>query len=158
MLSTLHTNDAATTLPRLIDMKVEPFLVASTVNVIVAQRLVRKICDKCKVSYTVTQEELLENFPKGAAQKYFGGRREIRVYKGKGCSVCHHTGYVGRVGIFEVLEVNEEIRKLISSKADADIIKKKAIEEGMTTMLEDGLYKVTRGITTLEEVLRATRE
>ena len=158
VLSTLHTNDAATTLPRLIDMKVEPFLVASTVNVIVAQRLVRKICDKCKVSYTVTQEELLENFPKGAAQKYFGGRREIRVYKGKGCSVCHHTGYVGRVGIFEVLEVNEEIRKLISSKADADIIKKKAIEEGMTTMLEDGLYKVTRGITTLEEVLRATRE
>ena len=157
VLSTLHTNDAATSLPRLIDMKIEPFLVASTVNIIIAQRLVRRICNRCRVSYIEDREKLASLFDKVTIDKSFSPTGEIRLYHGKGCLVCHHTGYVGRVGIFEVLEVNEEIRKLIDQKVDSDVIKGQAIKEGMITMLEDGLNKVKQGITTLEEVLRATR-
>jgi type II secretory ATPase GspE/PulE/Tfp pilus assembly ATPase PilB-like protein len=158
VLSTLHTNDAATTLPRLLDMKIEPFLVASTVNVIIAQRLVRKICDKCKISQTVSVEKLKEHVPEHLIDKYFGGRQEATLYKGKGCPVCHESGYRGRVGVFEVLLITETIRDLISQKANSDTIHNKAKEEGMTTMLEDGIDKVTKGVTTLEEVLRVTRE
>jgi|SRR3989344_4807243 len=158
VLSTLHTNDAATAFPRLIDMNVEPFLVASTVNIIIAQRLVRKICEKCKFSFTKTVEELSKQFPKDLITKFLGTGSEIRLYQGKGCSVCHSTGYTGRIGIFEVLEVSEAIKELITSKSDADVIDKKAREEGMITMHEDGLNKVQLGITTIEEVLRATSE
>lgn len=158
VLSTLHTNDAPTALPRLIDMKIEPFLVASTVNVIIGQRLVRKICSNCRVSYTQDRNELTERFSKAVVLNYFGQSREIRMYRGKGCSVCHLTGYSGRVGIFEVMEITEKIKKLITDKADADVIKKQAISEGMMTMSEDGLDKVQQGITTVEEVMRATKE
>lgn len=157
VLSTLHTNDAATALPRLIDMNVEPFLVASTVNIIIAQRLVRKICDMCKAPYTMAIAELVKNLPQEIIKKHFGDKQEITVYKGQGCKVCRSTGYAGRVGIFEVLEVTKSIRKLITEKNDSDVIAKCAIEEGMTTMLNDGLGKVVRGVTTIEEALRATK-
>lgn len=158
VLSTLHTNDAPTALPRLIDMKIEPFLVASTVNIIAGQRLVRKICDSCRVSYTKERKELIKHFQDSLISKYFGKDKDIRMYKGKGCPVCHDTGYSGRIGIFEILEVTQSVQALITQKSDSDIIKKKAIEEGMTTMFEDGLSKVQQGITTIEEVLRATKE
>lgn len=160
VLSTLHTNDSATTIPRLIDMKVEPFLVASTINVVIAQRLIRKICDNCRISYTITEEELKKNLPEETLTKHYistGERKEIRLYKGQGCKVCHFTGYSGRIGIFEVMEITPAVRALITEKEDSDIIKKKAIEEGMNTMLDDGLNKAARGITSIEEVLRVTK-
>ena len=157
VVSTLHTNDAATALPRLVDMKVEPFLVASTVNVIIAQRLVRKICESCKQQVTVKRSEVTTNLSEDVVDKYFPKKTDITVFRGQGCKVCHFTGYSGRIGIFEVLEMTETIRKLITEKNDSDVIAKKAIEEGMLTMLDDGLVKVTQGQTTLEEVLRVTK-
>ena len=157
VLSTLHTNDAATALPRLIDMNVEPFLVASTVNVIVAQRLVRKICEICKATRTITEEELTKNLSKEVVKKHFGNRQEITIYQGNGCKVCHSTGYAGRIGVFEVLEVTHSMRELIVNRKDSDVIAEKAIEEGMATMLDDGLDKVAMSLTTIEEVLRVTR-
>ena len=158
VLSTLHTNDAATALPRLIDMKIEPFLVASCINIIIGQRLVRKICDRCKVSYIEDPAILAKHFRPELIKKYFPDGKEVRVYKGKGCNVCHLTGYVGRVGIFEVLEVTDAIKELVTQKADSSVVAKKAIEEGMMTMMEDGLTKIQLGVTTTEEVLRATSE
>ncbi len=157
VLSTLHTNDAATALPRLIDMGIEPFLVASTVNVIIAQRLVRKICEMCKASYPVATSELTKNIPAAAIQKHFGNKDVAHVFKGRGCKICHSTGYTGRIGVFEVLEISKEIRKLITQKSDSDVIVKKAVDEGMTTMLDDGLDKAARGLTTIEEALRVTK-
>jgi type IV pilus assembly protein PilB len=157
VLSTLHTNDAATALPRLIDMNVEPFLVASTVNVIIAQRLVRKICDICKTTRAITREELLRNLPMEIVNRYAGEKNIPTTYQGVGCKICHFTGYSGRIGIFEVLEVTKDIRDLINKRQDADVLLRKAIEEGMTTMLDDGLEKVMKGLTTLEEVLRVTK-
>lgn len=160
VLSTLHTNNAATAIPRLIDMGVEPFLVASTVNVVIAQRLVRKICDNCKTSYTINKSELLNYFPKSIIDKYFvgvGKEKGVRVYKGSGCKMCHGTGYFGRIGIFEVLDVTAEIRQLISGRADADKIDATARAKGMTSMLDDGLSKMAKGATTFEEVLRVIK-
>lgn len=157
VLSTLHTNDAATTLPRLTDMKVEPFLVASTVSVIVGQRLIRKICEMCKGSIELTEEQLLQNLPEDLIRKHFGTKTSFRLYKGKGCNVCHDTGYSGRVGLFEVLEVTAAIKKLITEKNDSDIILQQAIKDGMVTMLEDGIEKSIKGVTTIEEVLRVTK-
>ena len=157
VLSTLHTNDAATALPRLIDMKIEPFLVASTVNIIVAQRLVRKICEMCKASFNILQADLVKNLPQEIVLKHFGDKQEFTIYQGKGCKICHNTGYAGRFGVYEVLEVSKEIKKLIAEKKDSDEILKKAIDEGMTTMLDDGLEKVAKGVTTIEEVLRVTK-
>lgn len=160
VLSTLHTNDAATSLPRLTDMHVEPFLVASSVSLIVAQRLVRKICEYCRVSTTITEEELKKGLPTAIINKHYipiGEHREIRVYKGSGCKNCRHTGYSGRVGIFEILEVTKEVRKLITERKDADVIAQQAIQEGMISMLDDGLMKVSKGITTIEEILRVTK-
>lgn len=157
VLSTLHTNDAATALPRLIDMKVEPYLVASTVNIIVAQRLVRKICDACKTSQSVVKKDLVKNIPAEVLKKHFGTSENITSFEGKGCKICHLTGYSGRVGVFEVLKVSKEIRRLIAEKADSDVIAQAAIKEGMTTMLDDGLDKVKAGTTTIEEVLRVTK-
>jgi type IV pilus assembly protein PilB len=169
VLSTLHTNDAATTLPRLIDMKIEPFLVSSTVNAIIGQRLVRRICERCKVSVELAKTgagwqgdaKVAAQFAaldKHVAARYFGSSDRVRLYRGKGCPVCHTTGYNGRVGIFEVLEVTPAIQTLIVEKANADRILQQAVKDGMTTMMQDGLAKVARGVTTLEEVLRATRE
>jgi len=157
VLSTLHTNDAATTLPRLTDMDIEPFLVASTVTVIIAQRLMRRICEICKTETQVARENLAKNLPDEIFAKHFGNGPVIKIYRGTGCRICHQTGFQGRVGAFEVLEVSNEIRKLITKKEDSDIISKQAISEGMTTILDDGLDKVVKGVTTIEEVLRVTK-
>jgi type IV pilus assembly protein PilB len=157
VVSTLHTNDAATALPRLVDMKVEPFLVASTVNVIVAQRLVRKICESCKTEIVLSRNEILKNISEEIVSQYFPAHQDIKVFQGKGCKICHYTGYLGRIGIFEVLEMTEEIKQLIADKSDSDVITRKAREKGMTTMQEDGMDKLARGMTTFEEVLRVTR-
>jgi type II secretory ATPase GspE/PulE/Tfp pilus assembly ATPase PilB-like protein len=157
VLSTLHTNDAATALPRLVDMKVEPFLVASTVNVIIAQRLIRKICESCKTHVPISRTELLKNFTPDVVTRHFKDAPTITAYYGAGCKVCHFTGYSGRIGVFEVLEITERIKKLIAEKNDSDMIEKEAIAQGMTTMLDDGLVKVAAGQTSLEEVLRVTR-
>lgn len=141
VLSTLHTNDAVTAFPRLIDMGVEPYLIASTVNVVLAQRLVRKICIKCRVSTKID---------------YLG--KPLACYVGKGCSVCHDTGYLGRVGIFEVLVMTPELNTAVTEKKNVEELQKIAIKSGMRTMLEDGLDKVKQGITTVEELLRVTTE
>lgn len=157
VLSTLHTNDSATALPRLIDMKVEPFLVGSTVNLIIAQRLVRKICSLCKQELLIERFDLVKHLPKEIIDRNFGTDTSIRTYRGVGCKTCHTTGYMGRIGIFEVLEMNKELRKLIAEKKDSDVISQEAVLEGMTTMLDDGLQKVKLGLTTIEEVLRVTK-
>ncbi len=156
VVSTVHTNDAATTLPRLIDMKVEPFLVASTINVIIAQRLVRKICEACKARVSLNRAEIIKDIPNEVLSRHFGQGEALQVYEGKGCKICHATGYSGRIGIFEIIAMSEKIKILISQKADSDEIKRQAIAEGMTTMLVDGLDKAAKGLTTIKEVLRAT--
>ncbi len=158
VLSTLHTNDAATSIPRLFDMKVEPFLVASTVNVIIAQRLVRKLCQKCRISKEVEQAELAKQLSPELIKANFGDSKTIRMYFGKGCPVCHNTGYVGRIGIFEVLIIDDSIREAVVAKKTAASIKTLATKAGMTTMLDDGLNKVKNGLTTIEEVIRVTKE
>lgn len=157
VVSTLHTNDASTALPRLIDMQVEPFLVASTVNVIIAQRLVRKTCEACKAQIIWKRADLLKSIPAQTLTKYFSDGENITVFAGKGCKVCHHTGYSGRIGIFEVLQMTEKMKSLISDKNDSDVITKAAVSEGMDTMQEDGLEKVAKGLTTFEEILRVTK-
>ncbi|PIV86327.1 MAG: hypothetical protein COW50_02100 [Candidatus Moranbacteria bacterium CG17_big_fil_post_rev_8_21_14_2_50_41_107] len=161
VLSTLHTNNAATSIPRLIDMNIEPFLIASTMNVIVAQRLVRKIHGACRISEEQLAEDIVKHIGKVAFEKVFGTMEEgkkIRLYKGKGCKVCHNTGYEGRIGIFELLVLDDDIREAIIGRQDTDTIEKIAIASGMRTMLEEGLTKVHEGITTLEEILRVTKE
>jgi type II secretory ATPase GspE/PulE/Tfp pilus assembly ATPase PilB-like protein len=163
VLSTLHTNDAVTTLPRLIDMEVEPFLVASTVNVVIAQRLVRKICQSCRVSFKLNKEQKrslehqkhISELIKKVKNKEIS---QINFYKGTGCKVCGNTGYLGRAGLFEVLEMTDEVRELVNSRASSDELNKKAREQGMQSMLEDGLEKVLNGETTLEEVLRVAKD
>lgn len=158
VVSTLHTNDAVTALPRLLDMKIEPFLVASTVSIVIAQRLVRKICEKCKVSIKVKTTELEQHFTKEQVKASFKKDNEHTIFMGKGCPVCRGSGYQGRVGIFEVLVLSEKIQDLIIAKADSLKIMQEAVAEGMTTMIGDGLAKIQNGITTIEEVLRATKE
>jgi type II secretory ATPase GspE/PulE/Tfp pilus assembly ATPase PilB-like protein len=138
-------------------MKVEPFLVASTVNVIIAQRLVRRICDSCKAQVVIKREDILRSIPEELVAKYFPLGDELNVAQGKGCKLCHHTGYLGRIGIYEVLEMTETVKKLIADKNDSDVITREAIKEGMTTMQEDGISKIAKGLTTLGEVLRVTK-
>lgn len=157
VLSTLHTNDAATAIPRLSDMGVEPFLVASTVRVIVAQRLLRKICDGCKTSTDFTLQELSKHFAMDTLKKYFAAGAKVTTYHGEGCKLCHKTGYKGRLGVFEVLEVSKEIRSLIAQKSDAEVINQQALKEGMRSMLDDAMIKVQKGLTTIEEVIRVTK-
>lgn len=158
VLSTLHTNDAPTAIPRLIDMGAPPFLLASTLNIIIAQRLVRKICNVCVTSYKPA-DDARANIQK---QMDFAGIGKYKVpeflYKGKGCKLCNWSGYRGQIGIFEVFNVSESVRDLIMKQASADEIKKVAIKEGMAPMFEDGLTKVEAGTTTIEEVLRVVRE
>jgi type IV pilus assembly protein PilB len=157
VLTTLHTNDASTAIPRFIDMKIEPFLLASTINVIIAQRLVRKICEVCKKPLLTQRENLSKNLPEDVIKRNFGSKKEVKTYQGEGCKICHFTGYSGRIGIFEVIEVTKKIRALISEKCDAATISSAAVSEGMSTMLDDGLQKSLKGDTTIEEVLRVTR-
>lgn len=154
LLSTLHTNDAATTLPRLLDMKVEPFLVASTVNIAIGQRLVRTICTECKASREMTDGEyqtLLRFSPAGVD-------RYQLLYFGQGCENCNQSGYRGRIGIYEILILDNDLREAILKKYSSDEIKKVAIRSGMATMVEDGLAKVKSGLTTIDEVIRVIHE
>jgi type IV pilus assembly protein PilB len=152
VLSTLHTNDAPSTVSRLVNMGIEPFLVGTAVNLIQAQRLVRRICSNCKIEVTadVPSKTLMEI---GFAPDAVGS---FKIYKGRGCGVCNGTGYKGRVGLYEVMEISEGIRDLIMVGATAVEIKRKALEEGMLTLRMSGLEKIKQGVTTIEEVLRET--
>ncbi|HKZ80500.1 MAG TPA: type IV-A pilus assembly ATPase PilB [Pyrinomonadaceae bacterium] len=150
VLSTLHTNDAPSTISRLMNMGIEPFLVATSVNLIQAQRLLRRVCKDCKREHPTPPEALMEvGFSAEEAKK-------LKTYKGKGCSNCNNTGYKGRIGLYEVMEVNDEIRELILIGASALELRKKAIEDGMISLRESGLHKIRNGVTTLEEVVRET--
>jgi type IV pilus assembly protein PilB len=152
VLSTLHTNDAPSTVSRMVNMGIEPFLVGTAVNLIQAQRLVRRVCGKCKIDHTtdVPAKTLIDI---GFAPEQVG---TFQVLKGKGCGVCNGTGYKGRVGLYEVMEISEGIRDLIMVGATAIEIKRKALEEGMLTLRQSGLEKIKNGVTTVEEVLRET--
>lgn len=159
VLSTLHTNDAAGAVPRLIDMKIEPFLIASSLNLVIAQRLCRRICENCKQTHHPPQpvvddvkKELLK------IKEDRSKTKEIVFYKGRGCSLCNNTGYKGRIGIFEVLPVTPEIKQLIMQKASSDSLAQQAKKEGFLSLKQDGIKKVLLGLTTIEEVLRVTKE
>ncbi len=154
LLSTLHTNDASTTLPRLIDLKVEPYLIASTVNIAIGQRLVRKICKNCKeeIKISDSQAESL----KGLVD-FINNKTDI-FYKGRGCAKCNDTGYSGRICINEVLEIDNLIRDAIVKKYTANQIKMLAKNRGMSLMIEDGFKKAKAGITTIEEILRTLHD
>jgi type IV pilus assembly protein PilB len=150
VLSTLHTNDAPSTISRLMNMGIEPFLVATSVNLIQAQRLIRRVCKDCKRDHPTPVEALVEvGFSADEAKK-------LKTYKGQGCATCNNTGYKGRIGLYEVMEISDEIRELILIGASALELRKKAIEDGMVTLRESGLHKIRNGLTTLEEVVRET--
>lgn len=170
VLATLHTNDAPTTLPRLIDMGVPPFLVAFTTNVIVAQRLVRKICQSCKQPFQISAEQvsqlehriisarvvqLAERAGVAAPQSGFSA---LTFFQGQGCGKCRNEGYKGRVGIYELLEIDKEMIDLINQKANAEDIRVAAVKRGMVTLLEDGIIKAVQGVTSIEEVLSAAKD
>lgn len=155
VLSTLHTNDAPTTLPRLLDMKVEPYLIASTVNIAIGQRLVRKICRHCKAekkSTPVEEKSLSEIMPKELAAQH------VTFYSGKGCDRCGGTGYAGRAGLHEVMIIDGPIREAILRKVSASEIRDIAIAQGMKPLIADGFHKAAQGVTTIEEVLRMRYE
>ena len=186
VFSTLHTNNAATCLPRLLDMGIEPFLIASTVRAVIGQRLVRQVCQECRISYVPDQsvfEQIKEMFGIGSSQEYqkihdlekvaleegigknspelaTDGKMITRLYRAKedGCDVCGGKGYKGRMGIYEVLENSNDIQHLIMGDTTSDVIQEKSVENGMVTMQMDGLIKALRGKTTIEEILRVTRE
>jgi type IV pilus assembly protein PilB len=150
VLSTLHTNDAPSTISRLMNMGIEPFLVATSVHLICAQRLGRRICQECKEEEEVSQQVLIDAglTPEEA--------KKTKIYKGRGCSTCNNRGYKGRVGFYEVMEITDELRELILVGASALELKKKAVEQGMITLRRSGLTKVMAGVSTLEEVMRET--
>jgi len=150
VLSTLHTNDAPSTISRLMNMGIEPFLVATSVNLIQAQRLIRRICKDCKKDHP-TPVEVLEEIGFSPEEA-----RKLKTYKGKGCPSCNDTGYKGRIGLYEVMEITDEIRELILIGASALELRKKSIEDGMVSLRESGLHKIRNGVTTIEEVLRET--
>jgi len=150
VFSTLHTNDSASSITRLIDMGIEPFLVSSSVNAILAQRLVRVICDDCKEGYTPDEESLRSI---GITPDMFAGNQ---IYRGKGCPTCLNTGYKGRTGIFELMILNDKIKNLILKTLDANAIKELAVAQGMASLRMDGVQKVLSGVTTIEELFRVT--
>jgi general secretion pathway protein E len=152
VFSTLHTNDSASAVTRLIDMGIEPFLVTSSVIGILAQRLVRNVCNACKEEY-IPDEESLEKI--GITPEMPSGKK---IYKGKGCHDCLNTGYKGRTGIFELMILDDAIKSLILKTSDSNAIKKKAVNRGMVTLRQDGALKVLSGITTVEEILRITQK
>jgi type IV pilus assembly protein PilB len=150
VLSTLHTNDAPSTVNRLMNMGIEPFLVASSLNLVCAQRLVRRICKSCAAPHPVPAQALVQaGFSVEDAQG-------VVPKKGKGCPDCRDTGYKGRVGLYEVMEITDELRELILVGASSLELRKRAIEDGMITLRGSGLVKVKDGLTTLEEVVRET--
>jgi len=170
VLSTLHTNSAAGAIPRMVDMGAEPFLIASTTNMVIGQRLVRKLCNECRQAYKLSPKEVgvlgasfdLDSIL--AVMIHLGvvqtGQTwsDLAIYKAKGCGECNGLGYKGRRGIYEVLEVTESMEKLIVQNATTDEMEREARQNGMVTMVEDGFYKVLGGVTTIDEVLRVTQE
>ena len=152
VFSTLHTNDSASAVTRLIDMGIEPFLVTSSVIAILAQRLVRNVCNECKEEY-LPDEESLENI--GITPEMSSGKK---IYRGKGCQSCLNTGYRGRTGIFELMILDDPIKSLILKTSDSNAIKHKAVEQGLITLRQDGALKVLNGITTVEEIFRVTQK
>ncbi len=170
VLSTVHTNDALTTIPRLLDMNVPTFLVSSTVNLIVAQRLLRKICVDCIESYTIdkkTLDEIKQYFDIAQITKMLAREKiiiekekleSLLFYRGKGCKKCGDTGYKGRIGIYEILEINAELRELINKRSTMKELLKAADAIGMLKLMEDGFIKAKNGITTIEEIIRVSQE
>ncbi|KND51638.1 MAG: general secretion pathway protein E [Parcubacteria bacterium C7867-001] len=152
LFSTFHANDAATTVPRMIDMGTEPFLLASTLELVIAQRLVRRICETCRTTYIMTAAELMSAMPR--VVPYFKGKKQLTLYKGKGCDMCHGTGYRGRVGIFELIRTTTAIQECIAKRPTRSELWAIARSEGSRSLFEDGLEKVTGGVTTLDELLR----
>ena len=150
VLSTLHTNDAPSTISRLMNMGIEPFLVATSVNLIQAQRLIRRVCKDCKQDHPTPPEALVEvGFSAEEA-------KTLKTFRGRGCTTCNNTGYKGRIGLYEVMEITDEIRELILIGASALELRKKAIEDGMISLRESGLHKIRAGVTSVEEVVRET--
>ena len=171
VLSTLHTNNAAGVPPRLLDMEVEPYLVASTLNVVIAQRLVRRICQNCIYSYILSKdelkilskefnlEEMMLRFQKlGLVEDKYKSFSELNFYRGKGCDRCSGTGYRKRLSVLEILENTEKIQHKIINSAPSNEIEDVAKEEGMITIFEDGMQKALMGLTTIDEVLSIKRE
>lgn len=173
VLSTLHANTSSVGIPRLVDMGIEPFLLASALNAIIAQRLVRRVCNRCIQAQSYSLKELTEMNPaininniierlaavyEKKDNKKIDPEQRIVLYKGKGCNICNNTGYKGRLGIYEVLEMNNQIKTLIMRNATSREIEDAAKNVGMTTMLEDGFYKALNGLTTLEELIRVTKD
>jgi type IV pilus assembly protein PilB len=152
VLSTVHTNDAPGTITRLIDMGIEPFLISSAVILILAQRLVRKICMDCRELIKVHPQLLIDL---GIAPDEV---KSFQVYKGKGCPICNNTGYKGRIGLYEVMPMKEEVKELVLSRASTSEIKKEAIRLGMKTLRQSGIMKIKEGVTTVEEIFRSTIE
>jgi type IV pilus assembly protein PilB len=152
VLSTVHTNDAPGTISRLIDMGIEPFLISSAIILILAQRLIRKVCMECREAVKVHPQLLIDlGVPPDEVKSF-------PVYKGKGCSLCNNTGYKGRVGLYEVMPMKEEVKELILSRSSTSEVKKEAIRLGMKTLRQSGIAKIKEGVTTVEEVLRSTIE
>jgi general secretion pathway protein E/type IV pilus assembly protein PilB len=150
VFSTLHTNDAPSAFTRLIDMGIEPFLVASTIEGVLAQRLVRTICPGCKTQYVPDHKDVPDDFPRGENGEI------LPVYRGTGCRACRQTGYKGRTGIHELMTTTDEVRDLIADRANASHIRQQAMKQGMITLRRDGWRKVLAGNTTLDEVARVT--
>lgn len=157
VFSTLHTSNAAGVLPRLIDLGAESFLLASTMNAALGQRIVRKVCPHCKESY-VPPSSLVQEIKSVLGSLFPKIEGEVKLYKGKGCSECGDSGYTGRIGIFEVLPITDKVAKLVLEHPDSGSIEKEAIAEGMITMKQDGYLKVLQGVTTIEEVIRVAQD
>jgi len=153
VLSTLHTNDAPSTVNRLLNMGIEPFLVSSATNLILAQRLVRKICPECKGPISISAESFAKL---GVQQEEYEQYKNITFYKGKGCDICNNTGYKGRIALYEVMPISEPIKELILQGASAIDIKREAIRQGLQTLRRSGISKLLEGVTSLEEVLKTT--
>ncbi len=157
VFSTLHTNNASTALPRLLDMGAEPFLVSSSLNAVVGQRICRKICPNCKETYE-PPKEVMDDIKNILGKLFPSGTSSPKLFKGKGCQECSGTGYFGRVGVFEVLPVSEKVARLVLERASADDVEHEALAEGMISMKQDGYLKVLEGVTTIEEVLRVAQD
>jgi type IV pilus assembly protein PilB len=150
VLSTLHTNDAPSSINRMMNMGIEPFLVASSTNLVVAQRLVRRICANCKEPYDVPHQALLNiGFVKDEL-------KSLQLFRGRGCDTCSGTGYKGRVGLYEVMEIDDEVKELILSGGSAYELREKAMANGMLTLRDSGLQKIRDGVTSIDEVMRET--
>jgi type IV pilus assembly protein PilB len=150
VFTTLHTNDAPGAVTRLVDMGVEPFLISSTLEAVLGQRLLRSICSQCRTPYQPNEALLAEL---GISRRDIGGKQ---FYYGKGCDACNNTGYKGRKGIYELLKISDPIRELINERAPTVTLKQRAVELGMVTLRQDGLRSIFAGDTTIEEVLRFT--